>query len=42
MMDTEKDGKTTTVPNLLYDTWLTRDQQVLTFLVGSISPKILC
>jgi hypothetical protein len=41
MLETEKDDKTTSVPNPAYDAWLIRDQQVLTFLVGGISSKIL-
>jgi hypothetical protein len=41
MLESEKDGKTTLFPNPAYDTWLTRDQQVMSFLVGALSPKIL-
>jgi hypothetical protein len=37
----EKDGKTTKIPNPAYDTWILRDQQVLTYLLGSLSPEIL-
>jgi hypothetical protein len=40
-VEIEKDGKTTYVPNPAYDTWLTRDQLVLTYLLGAISPEIL-
>ncbi|KAK1628605.1 hypothetical protein QYE76_002920 [Lolium multiflorum] len=38
---TEKDGKATSTPNPAYDTWLTRDQQVLSYLIGTLSPEIL-
>jgi hypothetical protein len=41
MLEMEKDGKTTTIPNPAYDAWLIQDQQVLTYLVGGISPEIL-
>ncbi|KAK1699417.1 hypothetical protein QYE76_016176 [Lolium multiflorum] len=37
----EKDGKATLAPNPAYDTWLTRDQQVLSYLLGALSPEIL-
>jgi hypothetical protein len=37
----EKDGNITSVTNPAYDAWVTRDQQVLTFLVGRICPEIL-
>ena len=40
-IDTEKDGKTTSEPNPAYDTWLTRDQQVLSYLLSTLSPEIL-
>jgi hypothetical protein len=29
------------VPNTAYDVWLTRDQQVLSYLLGTLSPEIL-
>ncbi|XP_071681765.1 uncharacterized protein [Lolium perenne] len=37
----EKDGKTTKEPNPAYDAWVATDQQVLTFLLGSLTPNIL-
>ena len=37
----EKDGKTTKEPNPAYDAWVATDQQVLTFLLGSLTPDIL-
>jgi hypothetical protein len=40
-LSVEKDGKTTEIPNPAYDTWILRDQQVLTYLLGSLSPEIL-
>jgi hypothetical protein len=40
-MEVEKEGKAMTVPNPAYDAWLVRDQQVLTYLVGGVSPEIL-
>jgi hypothetical protein len=41
ILEIEKDGKTTSVPNRAYDTWLTWDQLVLTYLLEAISPEIL-
>jgi hypothetical protein len=40
-IEVEKDDKTMSVPNPTYDSWLVRDQQVLTFLVGGICLEIL-
>jgi hypothetical protein len=40
-LEVEEDGKDKTVPNPAYDAWLVRDQQVLTYLVGGVSPEIL-
>jgi hypothetical protein len=40
MLEVEKDGKATTVPNSAYDAWLIWDQQVLTYLVGGVSLEI--
>ncbi|KAK1631324.1 hypothetical protein QYE76_005639 [Lolium multiflorum] len=37
----EKDGKTIKEPNPAYDAWVATDQQVLTFLLGSLTPDIL-
>jgi hypothetical protein len=37
----EKDGKTTKEPNPAYNAWVATDQQVLTFLLGSLTPDIL-
>jgi hypothetical protein len=37
----EKHGKTTKEPNPAYDAWVATDQQVLTFLLGSLTPDIL-
>jgi hypothetical protein len=37
----EKDGKATSKPNPAYDAWVAMDQHVLSFLVNTLSPKIL-
>jgi hypothetical protein len=37
----EKDGKAIKEPNPDYDTWVAIDQQVLYFLVNTLSPDIL-
>jgi hypothetical protein len=37
----EKDSKTTKEPNPAYEAWVAADQQVLTFLLGSLTPDIL-
>jgi hypothetical protein len=37
----EKDGKSSKEPNPAYDAWVATDQQVLTFLLGSLTPDIL-
>ncbi|KAK1631663.1 hypothetical protein QYE76_005978 [Lolium multiflorum] len=37
----EKDGKTSEEANPAYDDWVATDQQVLTFLQGTLSPDIL-
>jgi hypothetical protein len=39
--EVEKDGKAMLVPNSAYDTWLTKDQLVLSYLLGTQSPEIL-
>jgi hypothetical protein len=36
----EKDGKTSEEANPAYDDWVATDQQVLTFLHGTLSPDI--
>ena len=41
IMEIEKDGKTTSKPNPAYEAWLTRDQQVLSYLLGAMSSEIL-
>jgi hypothetical protein len=42
---TETDGKvgdkTTKVPNLAYDEWYSKDQQVLSFVLGSLGREVL-
>jgi hypothetical protein len=37
----DKDGKPSKDPNPAYDAWVATDQQVLTFLLGSLMSDIL-
>jgi hypothetical protein len=39
--DTEKDQSPTTAPNPAYDSWISRDQIVLGYLLQSIGPEVL-
>ena len=37
----DEEKKKKTVPNPAYDTWITRDQQVVSYLVNSLSEDVL-
>ena len=38
---TDKEGKPTSTPNPLHAVWVTQDQQVLAYLVSSVSKEVL-
>ncbi|CAN6278546.1 unnamed protein product [Urochloa humidicola] len=40
-LESEKDGKKLIIPNPEFDTWLVKDQQLLSYLINSLTKDVL-